>query len=218
MHRALVARLAIGPGVLTLGALVPTMLARRRRGVWLALLGILAGGAACAEQRGDATSDSAGARSAVGDAEAAFLAQRGRTWELARIGTRDIPAPPIRPATPSPNRHPGPGSRPTIRFTAEPETTLFPDSALSRAGGWSFCNGYGTGYRIGPGDQLRFRGFQSTLVGCDGPDSLESRFFRGLSATRRFTLDSATLVLIAEDGSRLTFVAAEAERPVGTGP
>lgn len=107
-----------------------------------------------------------------------------------------------------PGRHPGPGSRPTIRFTAEPETSLYPDSALSRAGGWSVCNGYGAGYKVGPGDQLRFRGYQSTLVGCYGPDSLETRYSRGLAATRRFAIGSDTLVLIAEDGSRLTFVAA----------
>ena len=74
------------------------------------------------------------------------------------------------------------------------------------ASGWSFCNGYGTAYELGPRDALRFRGFQSTLVGCDGPDSLETRFFRALYETRRIELDSARLSLIAEDGTRLTFV------------
>jgi heat shock protein HslJ len=77
---------------------------------------------------------------------------------------------------------------------------------MRRAGGWSFCNGYGTAYELGPGDALRFHGYESTLVGCDGPDSLETRFFRGLHETRRIELDSARLVLIAENGRRLTFV------------
>jgi heat shock protein HslJ len=75
------------------------------------------------------------------------------------------------------------------------------------AGGWSFCNGYGTAYRFGPGDSLRFQGFQSTLVGCDGPDSLESRFFRALYVTRQVAFDADTLSLIAADGSRLKFIA-----------
>lgn len=174
----------------------------------LVLAFLVVGGLACAERRSDVGSDSASGKGAVADPEAMFLAQRGRTWELARLGSEDIPAGTARRTTRSPGEHPGPGSRPTIRFTAEPETTLFPDSALSRAGGWSFCNAYGTGYRVGPGDRLRFRGVQGTAVGCGGPDAPESRFFRALGATRRFTLDSATLVLIAEDGSRLTFVAA----------
>ena len=76
------------------------------------------------------------------------------------------------------------------------------------AGGRSFCNGYGTAYKLGPADTLRFSGFESTLVGCDGPDSLETRFFRGLSATRRVALDASRLTLIASDGSQLRFVPA----------
>jgi heat shock protein HslJ len=76
------------------------------------------------------------------------------------------------------------------------------------AGGWSFCNGYGSAYELGPGDQLRFHQFQSTLVGCDGPDSLETRFFRALAETRRFELDSSALTLVAADSSRLMFVPA----------
>jgi heat shock protein HslJ len=63
-------------------------------------------------------------------------------------------------------------------------------------------------YVLGPGDQLGFRHFQSTLVGCDGPDSLETRYFRALANTRRFKMDAATLTLLAGDGSRLTFVPA----------
>ena len=55
---------------------------------------------------------------------------------------------------------------------------------------------------------LRFHGGQSTLVGCDGPDSLETRFFRALHATRRVAIDADTLALIAADGSRLRFVPA----------
>jgi heat shock protein HslJ len=82
------------------------------------------------------------------------------------------------------------------------------DSSSRHAGGWSFCNGYGAAYVLGPGDRLGFRHFQSTLVGCDGPDSLETRYFRALGNTRRFEMDETTLTLLAEDGSRLTFVAA----------
>ena len=141
------------------------------------------------------------------DLEATFRTQLGRTWELVRIGEQDIPAPAGNRRPSRPGRHPGPGSRPTIRFTAEPtsEGSVHPPGTRS-AGGWSFCNGYGTAYKLGPGDTLRFHGFQSTLVGCDGPDSLETRFFRGLYQTRRIELDSARLALVGENGKRLTFV------------
>ncbi len=92
-----------------------------------------------------------------------------------------------------------PGRRPTIRFTADPPG----------AGGRSFCNGYGSPYEL-RGDSLRLTRIESSAVGCDGPDSLETRFFRALWGTRRFELDSARLVLLAEDGTRLTFVPAGA--------
>jgi hypothetical protein len=42
-------------------------------------------------------------------------------------------------------------------------------------------------------------------VGCDGTDSLETRFFRGLQNTVRFELSNSSLTLVAADGSRLTF-------------
>jgi len=171
----------------------------------------LVGGAAYAEQRPRSGSDSSSAaRSAARDAavpEVVFLARLGRTWELARMGTQDIPATRPGAAARRPGRHPGPGSRPTIRVTADPVAPMPGDSGTSHAGGWSFCNGYGAAYELGPGDRLRFRLLQSTLVGCDGPDSLETRCFRALARTRRFELDSATLSLVAEDGSRLTFLA-----------
>jgi heat shock protein HslJ len=147
------------------------------------------------------------AEASAPDLEATFRAHLGRTWELARMGEQDIPAPAGDRRPSRPGHHPGPGSRPTIRFTAEPtsESGVHPPGMRS-AGGWSFCNGYGTAYELGPGGTLRFHGFQSTLVGCDGPDSLETRFFRGLHETRRIELDSARLALVAENGTRLTFV------------
>lgn len=170
---------------------------------------VFVGTTACAEERRASVSDSA-LRSRVGEEVAAdFRAGLGRTWELTRLGDQDIPAPGAAPREQRPGRHPGPGSRPTIRFTSEPPGSLSTgEPGFLSAGGWSFCNGYGTSYAIGPGDQLRFRGSESTLVGCDGPDSLETRFFRALASTRRFALDSNALHLIAEDGSRLIFVAA----------
>ena len=137
------------------------------------------------------------------DPEAEFRAQLGREWALVRLGSREIPPP--QPGTPadSPGRDLVPGRRPTIRFTAEPPG----------AGGRSFCNGYGSPYDL-RGDSLRLTRIESSAVGCDGPDSLETRFFRALWATRRFELDSVPkrLVLVAEDGTRLTFV------PAGGGP
>ena len=143
------------------------------------------------------------------DVETAFRAHVGRTWELERLGDQPIPAAAARSRAERPGRHPGPGSRPTLRFTAVPAPagSVHPSGTLV-AGGWSFCNGYGTAYQLGPGGALRFHGFESTLVGCDGPDSLETRFFRGLYETRRVELDSARLALIAEDDTRLTFVLA----------
>jgi heat shock protein HslJ len=133
--------------------------------------------------------------------EADFRARLGREWALVRLGSFEIPPPP--PGTPpdSPGRDLVPGRRPTIRFTGEPQG----------AGGRSFCNGYGTPYTL-RGDSLRLTRIESSAVGCDGPDSLETRFFRALWGTRRFEVDSASdrLVLVAEDGTRLTFVPAGA--------
>ena len=168
---------------------------------------LLIGTGACSNEQRAKGSDSAVPPRTVEDPTAAFRARLNRTWELARLGSQDIPAPVVRPREAQPGRHPGPGSRPTIRFTSDAPGSLSDGTpGLLSAGGWSFCNGYGTAYALGPGDQLRFRGFHSTLVGCDGPDSLETRFFRALGSTRRFAIDSGALHLIAEDGSRLIFV------------
>ncbi len=133
------------------------------------------------------------------DPEAAFRARLGREWALVSLGPRAIPPPP--PGTPpdAPGRDLVPGRRPTIRFTAEPPG----------AGGRSFCNGYGSPYEL-RGDSLRLTRVESSAVGCDGPDSLETRFFRALWGTRRFEIDSARLALVAEDGTRLVFAPAAA--------
>lgn len=133
---------------------------------------------------------------ATADPEAQFRAQLGHQWELVGLGAQEIPSPPSGTPLDSPGKDLVPGRRPTIRFSADPQG----------AGGRSFCNGYGGPYVI-RGDSLRIERIASSAVGCDGPDSLETRFFRGLRDTRRFALGSSTLVLIAEDGSRLTFVA-----------
>ena len=129
------------------------------------------------------------------DPEAAFRAQLGREWELTRIGTQEIPPPAAGTRADSPGADLVPGRRPTITFTAEP----------SRFGGRSFCNGYGGPFTLS-GDSLRITEIMGTAVGCDGEDSLETRFFRGLHAPIRFEIDSASLVLIGTDGTRLTFV------------
>lgn len=137
----------------------------------------------------------------IADPEAAFRARLGREWALVRLGSYEIPPPP--PGTPldSPGSDLVPGRWPTIRFIANPPS----------AGGRSFCNGYGSPYEL-RGDSLRLMRIESTAVGCDGPDSLETRFFRALWGMRRFELDSiaARLILVAEDGTRLTFVPAAA--------
>jgi heat shock protein HslJ len=204
---------ALAENSLIAGQLAGNMIAAtlRRLGIMVRVGCILfiAGTAACAEQRSSGGDDSTAARRATDTPDAKFRAHLGRTWELVRLGDQDIGATHASPASRPPTRYPGPGIRPTIRFTAEPATALWGDSTrLSVAGGRSFCNGYGTAYELGPGDQLRFHGGQSTLVGCDGPDSPETRYFRALHETRRFELDSMKLSLIAADGSRLVFVAA----------
>jgi heat shock protein HslJ len=128
------------------------------------------------------------------DPETAFRTQLGRRWELARLGDQPIPRP--RPGTPldSPGRDLVPGRRPTLRFVLEPRS----------AGGRSFCNGYGGPFEF-HGDSLTITDIMSSAVGCDSTDSLETRFFRGLRNTRRFQIDSASLVLIGIDGSRMVF-------------
>jgi heat shock protein HslJ len=134
------------------------------------------------------------------DPEAEFRARLGQQWALVSLGSREIPPPP--PGTPadSPGKDLVPGQRPTIRFVGDPPS----------AGGRSFCNGYGGPYVI-RGDSLRIEQIMSSAVGCDSTDSLETRFFRGLRETRRFQIDSAALVLITEDGTRLTFVPVAAD-------
>lgn len=168
---------------------------------------LILGGAACAEQRSRPGREEVRAETGRTTPEATFRAQFGRTWELTQLADQDIPAS-RKTGTVRPGRHPGPGSRPTLRFTSESAAEMTGDSSSLQAGGWSFCNGYGMGYVLGPGDRLAFHHFQSTLVGCDGPDSLETRYFRALANTRRFEMDDTTLRLHAGDGSRLTFVAA----------
>lgn len=174
----------------------------------LATIVLLLGAAACAEQRGAPERGKLSAEAVRTSPEAAFRAQLGRTWELTRLGDQDIPTARSGPGGVRPGRYPGPGSRPTLRFTSESATEMTGDSLSLRAEGWSFCNGYGMAYVLGPGDQLAFGLFQSTLVGCNGPDSLETRYFRALGNTRRFEMDANTLSLLAADGSRLTFIAA----------
>ena len=174
----------------------------------LATIVLLLGGTACAEQRRPPEREKLSADTVWTSPETTFRAQLGRTWELTRLGDQDVPVSRTGPRKVRPGSHPGPGSRPTLRFTSESATEMTGDPRSLRAGGWSFCNGYGMAYVLGPGDQLAFRHFQSTLVGCDGPDSLETRYFRALGNTRRFEMDVTTLSLIAADGSRLTFVAA----------
>ena len=179
---------------------------RRQTVFRLLAMGALCSAVVACRGSSSSASDSAAVGPAVDSADAAFRAQLGRTWELARLGEQDMPPSIARPR--EPGRHPGPGSRPTIRFSADSAGALTDAVGGANAGGWSFCNGYGTAYRVGPGDRLRFQGFQSTLVGCNGPDSLETRYFRALANTRRFELSSDTLRLIGEDGSGLTFVPA----------
>ena len=131
------------------------------------------------------------AREAAAAQEAAFRASLGREWELARLGTTELPASVTRdPRIPPGDPHPG--IRPTIRFAEDP----------SGAGGRSFCNGYGGPFVL-RGDSLRIPEIVSTAVGCDSTDSLETRFFRALRETRRFALVDDTLALLGADSSRL---------------
>jgi heat shock protein HslJ len=108
-----------------------------------------------------------------------------------------VTPPPAGTPNDSPGRDLVPGRRPTIRFVIDSVQGL-------SAGGRSFCNGYG-GPVLLRGDSLEIREIMSSAVGCDGPDSLETRFFRALRSTRRFELDSTTLRLVAADGSRAVF-------------
>jgi heat shock protein HslJ len=176
-----------------------------RRVLAFSMVVALLAGTACAERRGQPAPDSSTVDDASG-ADARFRAQLDRTWELVRLGEQDI-----RATHPSAFARPSGayafGARPTIRFTARPSTAPTDIPGASQLGGRSVCNSYGAAYKAGPGSQLRIHGFQSTLVGCDGADSLESRYFRALGRTQRFELDSAGLRLIAADGSRLVFVA-----------
>lgn len=145
----------------------------------------------------------------VADPEATFRSQLGRQWELARLGTQEIPLP--SPGTPadSPGRDLVPGRRPTITFAADDPPSF---------GGRSFCNSYGGPFTV-RGDSLAMGQIMSSAVGCDGPDSLETRFFRGLRETTRFELDSSSLVLVTGDGTRMVFVpAATGTAPTGSVP
>src|SRR5688500_18725873 len=160
---------------------------------------LLGGVFACSgSAEGDRPIDTAAeARQAAVASEGAFRASLGREWELAHLGSTVLP-PSIARDPRIPPHDPHPGIRPTIRFTRD----------SSGAGGRSFCNGYG-GPVILRGDSLRVPEIMSTAVGCDGPDSLETRFFRALRETRRFTFAGDTLALLGADSSRrLVFVPA----------
>lgn len=160
------------------------------------LLGLLlVGGASCAERRPGAR-DSAGPRGPAAT-EAEFRSRFGRTWELARLGEQDIPVPAAGTPTDLAGRDLVPGRRPTLRFSLD----------QTGAGGRSFCNGYGGPFDV-RGDSLRLGQIVSTAVGCDGTDSLETRFFRGLRETRRYTIANDTLTLHGSDRALLVFVPA----------
>lgn len=152
-------------------------------------------GVACTD-RTRADTDSLEQR-ATSDPEAAFRTQIGRTWELVRLGPLEIPPPPKGTPRDSAGRDLVPGRRPTLRFSHDPQGV----------GGRSFCNGYGSPFTV-RGDSMLIPRIESSAVGCDGPDTVETRFFRGLRMTRRFVLSSDSLSLIAEDGSALVFVPA----------
>lgn len=156
-----------------------------------ALLTAIPGCSGSAER--DAALDTvAEAREAAATAsEAAFRASFGREWELARLGTTELP-PSVARDRRIPPGDPHPGIRPTIRFADD----------VSGAGGRSFCNGYGGPFVL-RGDSLRISEIESSAVGCDGPDSLETRFFHALREARRFAFAGDTLALLAPDGSRL---------------
>ena len=158
------------------------------------LASLLAATVACGDRR--AEPDTAASAPTV-DPEAEFRAQLGRSWELVRMGGRDVPPPPAGTPEDSVGRDLVPGRRPTLGFALDP----------TGAGGRSFCNGYG-GPFVFRGDSLRITEIVSSAVGCDGPDSVETRYFRGLRMTRRFELGRDSLKLIAEDGSALVFVPA----------
>ena len=159
----------------------------RRTSVSLLLIGSLS--LSCAESRSVAQRPSP---------EAAFRARLGQRWELTRLGAREIPGPPEGTLPDTPGKDLVPGRRPTIRFSAtEPGV-----------GGRTFCNSYGGPFEV-RGDSLRIGQIISTAVGCDKADSLETLFHRGLRETRRFEIDSLTLVLITADGTRLVFTPAD---------
>ena len=185
----------------------PCRLASSLLAITIAVFGAIG----CTDQPAASGSDSTAAVPPDKAPEAMFREQLGRTWELARLGDQEFPANPPRTEAPVPGRHPGLGTRPTIRFTDDTATNMNGVPGMKAASGWSFCNGYGAAYRLGPGDQLRFQQFQSTLVGCDSPDAPESRYFTALGNTRRFAIDSATLTLIVDDTTRLTFVPSAAQ-------
>jgi hypothetical protein len=85
----------------------PSTSARRLIGRTLPLGVLLISTAACAE-RGPR-----GADPQLGTPEALFREHLGQTWELVRLGDQEVPQP-WRTSAPSPGRHPGPGTRPTI--------------------------------------------------------------------------------------------------------
>ena len=162
-----------------------------------ALLAFLLAAPSCADRRevpGDSAAPRAAAPRTAAELEAEFRRRLDHTWELARLGTQEIPPPPDTTPPDAPGRDLVPGRRPTLRFSL--------DAAGAGAGGRSFCNGYGGPFEV-RGDSLHIREIVSTAVGCDSADSLETRFFRGLRTTRRYALAGDSLTLIGEDGASL---------------
>jgi heat shock protein HslJ len=96
-------------------------------------------------------------------------------------------------------------------------TAAFTDRRVSGNNG---CNNYFGDYSV-EGDQIRFAGIGSTLIGCTGaPALVEAVFTAVLTSAQTFTVDATSLTIVGEgaDGSSasLTFKPATAASLTGT--
>ncbi len=121
---------------------------------------------------------------------------RGTRWMLARLGDRDVPAPPGGKDHPSPR----PADAPWFRLALNDLTMT----------GFTGCNTLGGNYAL-DGDKLRFADIVLTKKACPGADSYEPDFPRALETASHWKVTGRHLELFDDLGTMLARFRSDAE-------
>lgn len=69
-----------------------------------------------------------------------------------------------------------------------------------QANGQGACNGFGTTYEVGPGNEMSFGAIMSTKMMCDPGMDLENAYFQALEKVTMFRTEDYKVFLTSEDG------------------